>query len=100
MKEEERQTLCFFEERRRNFSVSLRLTPGTNFLDIQVQSTNMMERYNQFIDGEFITKNEHIDCFRDPAEIFEFLIEHFNETVIEDGMIKFLYSWGSTGRRR
>jgi hypothetical protein len=46
-----------FEGRHGNFAVSLRLTPETEFLETQVQRTNTMEKYTQFIDREFITKS-------------------------------------------
>lgn len=64
-----------------------------------MENTLTQERYHQLIDQKFISEREILNCFLDPITIFDYLSEHFNDAVIEDGVVKFVYVWGTKVRR-
>lgn len=52
--------------------------------------------YHQLIDMEYIRENQEMSCVRDPADLYDYLSEHFDRVIVEEGQIKISYVWGKT----
>lgn len=56
-------------------------------------------KYSQIVDDKFIATDNELNCFRDAVDIFDFLVNNFNEIAVEEGGISFLYFWGGARRK-
>jgi len=59
-----------------------------------VESPHAKLRYFQQINKKFIKEREELDCFLDPASLYETLVENFPSVKIEKGALSYMHVWG------
>lgn len=55
-----------------------------------------LDTYGLKLDEGFILEQKDLKYFDKPIEIFDYLIHHFEQVVLEDGLINFVYVLGNT----
>jgi hypothetical protein len=47
-----------------------------------VENTLTTAKYSQLVDAKLISKDDELNCFRDPVDIFDFIVGNFNDVEV------------------